>query len=169
MKKAGTMSLKPILSSAILLIALSTPLSSETGDGDETLSAYQALQQYGFPAGILPKGVTRYELDRETGEFRAYLNETCSFDLEGSYSLKYQPTITGVVSRGRIGELRGVSVKVLFFWLDIVEVVRSGDQLQFSVGILSASFPIENFAVCPQCGCGLVCGAGRPVMELLMG
>ena len=112
MKKAGTMSLKPILSSAILLIALSTPLSSETGDGDETLSAYQALQQYGFPAGILPKGVTRYELDRETGEFRAYLNETCSFDLEGSYSLKYQPTITGKVSRGRIVKVPATGVIV---------------------------------------------------------
>ena len=106
--------------------------------------------------GLLPRGVIGYELNRETGEFSAYLNGTCKFSLE-SYTLEYKSTITGVISKDRLKNLKGVSVKILFFWINIVEVVRNGDQLQFSVGIASASFPIENFVESPQCGCGLNC------------
>ncbi|KAE8703600.1 exocyst complex component SEC15B-like isoform X1 [Hibiscus syriacus] len=52
-------------------------------------------------------------------------------------------------------------VKVFFLWLDIVEVIRDDDELDFSVGIASASFPINNFYECPQCGCGLDCVNGK--------
>ncbi|KAL6210368.1 hypothetical protein ACLB2K_015601 [Fragaria x ananassa] len=79
--------------------------------------------------GILPKGVTGYDLDR---------------------------------SNGKLKDLTGVSVKVLFLWLNIVEVSRRGDDLDFSVGIASASFPIDNFYECPQCGCGLNCSPAPP-------
>ncbi|KAL5561427.1 hypothetical protein UlMin_031174 [Ulmus minor] len=145
--------------STLLLVFSSFTTQFAAGDGDGVLSAYQVLQQYDFPIGILPKGVTDYEINRETGEFAAYLNGTCSFSLEGSYQLKYQSTITGVISKDRLTNLQGVSVKVLFFWLNIVEVIRNGDQMEFSVGILSASFTIDNFWESPQCGCGLVCNS----------
>lgn len=141
--------------SAILIFCIST--TSFASADDHILSAYQVLQQYDFPMGILPKGVTSYELNRDTGEFAAHLNGTCKFSLEGSYTLEYKSTITGVISRDRLTNLKGVSVKILFFWVSIVEVVRDGNQLQFSVGIASASFPIDNFLESPQCGCGLVC------------
>lgn len=120
-------------------------------------SAYEVLQQYDFPIGILPIGVTGYELNTDTGHFSAYLNGTCSFTIENSYQLEYKSTITGVLSKDRLKDLKGVSVKVLFFWLSIVEVVHDGDELQFSVGIVSANFPVENFEEQPQCGCGLDC------------
>nr|POE89507.1 hypothetical protein CFP56_50233 [Quercus suber] len=55
--------------------------------------------------------------------------------------------------------LTGISVKILFLWPNIIEVGRDGDDLYFSVGIASASFPIDNFYECPQCGCGLNCGS----------
>lgn len=48
-------------------------------------------------------------------------------------------------------------MKLFFLWVDIVEVSRSGDTLDFSVGIAGAGFPIDNFEVSPQCGCGLNC------------
>ncbi|KAB2056717.1 hypothetical protein ES319_A11G122100v1 [Gossypium barbadense] len=73
------------LRSVIFLILVSLPAS--LASANDKLSAYQVLQQYDFPAGILPKGVSGYELNRGTG---------------------------------RITNLKGVSVKVLFFWLDIV-------------------------------------------------
>ncbi|XXG84267.1 hypothetical protein AAC387_Pa10g1817 [Persea americana] len=123
----------------------------------EKLTAYQVLEQYDFPIGLLPKGVTGYELDSSTGKFSVYLNGTCSFSLEGSYDLKYKSTIKGYISKDRLTDLSGISVKVLFFWINIIEVVRSGDELRFSVGIASADFPISNFYECPQCGCGLDC------------
>lgn len=120
-------------------------------------TAYEAMQAYGFPAGILPLGVTHYDLDESTGKFNVYWNGSCSFSLEGSYQLKYNSVISGYIYKNKLTKLSGVSVKVLFVWLNIVEVRRKGDSLEFSVGIASAGFPIDNFFVCPQCGCGLDC------------
>ncbi|KAK3020865.1 hypothetical protein RJ639_045547 [Escallonia herrerae] len=39
-------------------------------------------------------------------------------------------------------------------------VRRNGGELEFSVGIASAKFPVSNFEECPQCGCGMDCGNG---------
>ncbi|XP_027363400.1 uncharacterized protein LOC113870977 [Abrus precatorius] len=120
-------------------------------------SAYEVLEGFHFPEGLLPKGVISYELDRSSGKFRIDFNTSCSFSLEGSYQLRYQSSITGFISDGRLTELRGISVKVLFFWLNILEVNRIDDDLEFSVGVASASFSLDNFFVSPQCGCGLDC------------
>ncbi|OMO63859.1 hypothetical protein CCACVL1_22217 [Corchorus capsularis] len=141
---------------SLILLILLTSLPASFALTDEKLSAYQVLQQYDFPIGILPEGVTGYELDQETGEFKAYLDGTCTFPIE-SYDLRYKSTISGVISKDKITKLKGVSVKVLFFWVNIAEVTRDGDELSFSVGIASASFPLENFYECPKCGCGLDC------------
>ncbi|KAK8340244.1 hypothetical protein F383_25621 [Gossypium arboreum] len=144
---------------ALLLLFLHTPLATSsplnlTGD---SLSPYEVLQGYNFPVGLLPQGVLKYKLDESTGRFHAYLEGSCSFSLEGSYQLKYKSTISGIISNNRLKNLSGISVKILFLWLNIVEVVRDEDELEFSVGIASASFPIDNFYECPQCGCGLDC------------
>ena len=142
------------LRSVILLILISLPAS--LASADEKLSAYQVLQQYDFPAGILPEGVVGYELDRDTGEFSAYLNGSCDFTID-SYQLSYKSTIQGVISPGRIRNLKGVSVKILFFWVNIVEVVHDGKEMEFSVGIASANFATDDFFESPQCGCGFNC------------
>ncbi|OIV90972.1 hypothetical protein TanjilG_16932 [Lupinus angustifolius] len=142
-----------ILLLSVVFLLLPPPLTSSSAP-----TAYDLLESYNFPEGVLPKGITGYELDESSGKFRAYLNRTCSFSLEGSYQLSYKPIISGRISKNRIADLRGVSVKVLFLWLNIVEVVRDGDDLDFSVGIASASFSLDNFFVSPQCGCGLDCG-----------
>ena len=69
--------------------------------------------------------------------------------------------IKGYISKGKLASLEGVSVKIFFMWVDIVEVLRTGDDLEFSVGIAAAGFPIDNFEECPQCGCGLNCNNQR--------
>ncbi|XVE73346.1 hypothetical protein DITRI_Ditri11bG0110400 [Diplodiscus trichospermus] len=144
---------------ALLFLLVRSPLASSftLTITDDTPSVYEVLQNYNFPVGILPKGVVKYDLDESTGRFHAYFDSSCSFSLEGSYQLKYKSTISGIISNNRLKDLSGISVKVLFLWLNIVEVIRDGDELEFSVGIASASFPIENFYECPQCGCGLNC------------
>lgn len=109
--------------------------------------------------GLLPKGVKGYDLDKTTGKFNLYLNGSCSFSLEGSYQIKYKSTISGHIEQDKLTNLSGISVKVLFLWLNIVEVDKNEDELAFSVGIASANFPIDNFYICPQCGCGLDCNS----------
>ncbi|KAF5937342.1 hypothetical protein HYC85_024848 [Camellia sinensis] len=145
--------------SILFLSSSTTPPPVASAHGGETLSAYEVLQSYDFPEGLLPEGVTGYDLDTSSGKFNAYLNGSCSFSLEGSYQLKYKSTISGYIAKDRLTSLTGISVKVLFLWLNIVDVVRSGDELEFSVGIASANFGIDNFEICPQCGCGLDCNS----------
>ncbi|KAG8085358.1 hypothetical protein GUJ93_ZPchr0010g7742 [Zizania palustris] len=127
---------------------------------EEKPTAYDLLEAYDFPRGILPKGVVSYTLDRSTGDFTATLNATCEFAIQGSYSLRYQPTVSGRIAADSLTGLRGVAVKVLLFWLNIVEVSRRGDQLEFSVGVVSADFGVDNFLESPQCGCGFDCVDG---------
>ncbi|CAI9778476.1 unnamed protein product [Fraxinus pennsylvanica] len=82
-----------------LSLFFATPsLSLTTADGGRTtpLTAYDVLQSYDFPVGILPKGVTHYEINTATEKFSAYFDGSCSFSLEGSYQLKYKSKINGV-------------------------------------------------------------------------
>jgi hypothetical protein len=44
-----------------------------------------------------------------------------------------------------------VKVKVLLAWVGVTEVDRDGDQLRFSAGPVSKSFPVDTFAHSPQC------------------
>ncbi|RRT68304.1 hypothetical protein B296_00005774 [Ensete ventricosum] len=122
----------------------------------DELTAYQMLEKYDFPKGILPQGVQSYALN-QAGSFEVYLNGDCEFEVTGGYLLHYKRRITGTVGVGSLTNLRGVRVKVLFLWFGINEVVRSGDELKFYLGPLSASFGLSNFEECPSCRCGFDC------------
>jgi hypothetical protein len=147
-----------ILTLTLVLSSAASAISAAASPpSDSNLTTYQALQTFDFPVGILPKGALGYELDRSTGAFKAYLNSSCEFAIQSYYQLRYKKTIAGTISKDRLSNLSGVSVKILFLWLNIVEVTRDGDELYFSVGIASASFGIDNFFDSPQCGCGFDC------------
>ena len=124
------------------------------------MTAYEMLEKYGFPKGILPEGVTSYTL-RDDGSFDVHLagRGNCDFAVDGGYLLDYRRIISGKLdpSAGAIKELRGVSVKVFFVWLSIGEVVKGENSLSFFVGPFSASFPLANFLECPRCRCGVNC------------
>ncbi|KAL6499472.1 hypothetical protein OROGR_027382 [Orobanche gracilis] len=119
-------------------------------------SVYEVLQSYDFPVGLLPQGVTSYHLNSSTGKFSVNLNKSCSFSID-SYDLKYKSAISGTISTDKIKDLKGIQVKVLLFWMNIVEVTNDGDELELSVGIASASFPLDSFCESPRCGCGFDC------------
>ncbi|XP_009799349.1 uncharacterized protein At5g01610-like [Nicotiana sylvestris] len=139
----------------IFFLVLFSAASASVGS-DDLPTAYEILEEYDFPVGILPKGVTSYEFNSSTGKFAVYFNKTCSFEIE-SYSLQYKSKITGTLSEDKLSNLSGVQVKLLFFWVNIGAVARVEDELDFTVGIISADFPIDNFYESPQCGCGFDC------------
>ncbi|OAY63167.1 hypothetical protein ACMD2_15055 [Ananas comosus] len=146
---------------ALILLLILTLILSAFGDRKGPIygspTAYQVLEGFDFPPGILPAGVTSYLL-RQDGSFEVYLSEDdCEFKIAGQYQLKYRQKITGTVQSGAIKNLNGVSVKVLFLWIGINEVDRSGDELSFYVGPLSASFGVANFEESPRCRCGFDC------------
>ncbi|KAI5424995.1 uncharacterized protein At5g01610 isoform X1 [Lathyrus oleraceus] len=143
-------------SSIIFLSILIFSTTSNASNQNESLSVYEILQQYDFPVGILPQGATSYELNKNTGKFTVYFEGTCIFGIK-SYDLKYKSTIKGFISKGKLSKLKGISVKVELIWLKILEVTRHGDDLEFSVGIASAEFSVDNFLEIPQCGCGFDC------------
>ncbi|CAI9767833.1 unnamed protein product [Fraxinus pennsylvanica] len=143
----------------ILFISLSLFTASLASTSDSSPTVYELLEKYDFPVGLLPKGVTGYELNSTTGKFTVYLNKTCSFTIDG-YNLKYKTEISGTISTDKIKDLKGIQVKVLFFWINIVEVTKDGDELELSVGIASADFTVDNFYESPECGCGFDCNNG---------
>ncbi|KAJ0770555.1 hypothetical protein HanPI659440_Chr07g0258961 [Helianthus annuus] len=65
--------------------------------------------------------------------------------------------IIGVIENARLKNLKGISVKILVVWLNIVEVSRNGDELDFLVRIMSVGSGIDNFVESLQCGCGFDC------------
>lgn len=152
--------MSPTLAAILCTIFISLTLFSKSPaaiSSHDSLTVYEVLEEYDLPVGLLPQGVTSYEFDSSTGKFTVYLNETCTFTIDG-YKLKYKTKITGIISKDTLKDLSGVQVKVLFFWLNIKEVTRDGDEIEFSVGISSADFPLSNFAESPKCGCGFDCG-----------
>ncbi|XP_047320765.1 uncharacterized protein At5g01610-like [Impatiens glandulifera] len=153
--------------STIIIIIISALISFfflVSSSAADQPSAYEVLKSYNFPIGILPKGVTGYELEESTGKFAVYLNGSCGFAIENSYKLEYKSTIKGFLQKGKLSKLEGVKVKLLFVWVDIIDIERSDDSLVFSVGIAWAGFTVDNFEESPQCGCGFNCNSS---LELL--
>jgi len=113
-------------------------------------TAYQVLEEYGFPTGLLPTNVESYTLDTTDGSFVVYLSSKCSYTVD-SYELTYKKKITGKISTDILKDLDGVSVKVWIFSFSISKVIRDGTKLKFYVGSISKSFPVSNFDECQEC------------------
>ena len=142
-----------LLFALLLLISFSVAFSGFP-------TAYELLESYDFPQGLLPEGVESYLLQSD-GSFDVYFGWECEFKVQDSYLLRYKRRISGTLEAGRLKDLKGVSVRFLFVWLGITEVVRMDDELRFYVGPISASFPVTSFVDCPMCRCGFDCGTAE--------
>uniref|UniRef100_A0A0D9XXQ2 Uncharacterized protein n=1 Tax=Leersia perrieri TaxID=77586 RepID=A0A0D9XXQ2_9ORYZ len=141
-----------LLAAAILLAtaAAGDGNTNVTSSSSTTPSAYEMLEKYDFPRGILPVGVEGYTL-REDGSFEVYFPRDCEFMLARTWLVRYGSRIAGDAASGRLTSLSGVHVKVLFVWIPVGEVDRSGDSLSFYIGPVSTSFPLSDFAHSPHC------------------
>ncbi|KAL6660540.1 hypothetical protein ACP70R_001575 [Stipagrostis hirtigluma subsp. patula] len=138
----------PIIVAIILLFtAMASPVTAS--DNSTTPTAYEMLEKYEFPRGILPEGVTGYVL-RPDGSFEVYLSRECNLHA-AKMQVHYSSRIAGNVQNRSIHGLEGVKVKMLFAWIGIDQVDRNDDQIYFHAGILSKLFPVDKFASSPQC------------------
>ena len=133
----------------VLLLLVAARAAPGGGDGT-TPSAYEMLERYNFPRGILPAGVQGYEL-RPDGAFEVYFPRRCEFLLARRWLVRYEARVSGSVAAGKLTALQGISVKVAFLWLGVGEVDRAGDKLSFYIGPLATSFPLGDFAESPRC------------------
>ncbi|KAF8730744.1 hypothetical protein HU200_016606 [Digitaria exilis] len=140
-----------VLCLATLAAAAPTPTlpPSPSPEPEPEPTAYQMLERYNLTQGILPEGVTGYVL-RPDGSFEVYLPGDCSFRA-GSIQVRYSSRIAGSIRPESITGVEGVKVKLLLAWVQVTQVDRDGDQLRFSAGPISKSFPVETFAHSPQC------------------
>ena len=133
----------------VLLLLVAARAAPGGGDGT-TPSAYEMLERYNFPRGILPAGVQGYEL-RPDGAFEVYFPRRCEFLLARRWLVRYDASVSGSVADGKLTALQGISVKVAFLWLGVGEVDRAGDKLSFYIGPVATSFPLGDFAESPRC------------------
>ncbi|XP_047961555.1 uncharacterized protein LOC125206329 [Salvia hispanica] len=138
----------------IILILIASPGAAPVSE-----TVYDILRYYGFPPGLVPRGVaTRFRLNSDTGQFALYLNKTCSFKAYG-YDVRFQTQVRGVIRDEEIEGLRGVQVRMMNFWSNLVEVevIEDGEEVEFSNGFADVDMPVYNFFNIPMCGCGFDC------------
>nr|XP_043638422.1 uncharacterized protein LOC122609445 [Erigeron canadensis] len=122
-------------------------LSNVDGQG----TPYEVLESHNLPIGLLPKGALGYDLDPNSGQFSFNLTKACNIH-SGGFKIKYNPTITGVISTNNLDKLDGVRVKIALFWIKIEWVKRNQDNLEFKIGnFAKKSFPVSDFTSSPEC------------------
>ncbi|KAL5204767.1 hypothetical protein ABZP36_009638 [Zizania latifolia] len=139
---------------AVVVFALATASPAIATDNSTSPStqptAYEMLGKFGFPPGLLPVGVQGYNLAADHS-FEVDLAVDCEFRAAKKYVLHYSSHIAGSITDGSITSLDGVKVKIAFTWLRISQVDVDGDHLKMRVGPFTKSFPVDVFAVSPQC------------------
>lgn len=140
-----------LLMASILHAATAASPATSTMANSTTPTAYDTLERFNFPRGILPEGVQGFLL-RPDGSFEVYLPGECDFVILKQYKMRYGSSIGGTIQAGSIRQLWGVRVQVLFSWIGVNQVDRVGDQLRFEVGKFVQSFPVGNFAASTRCG-----------------
>ncbi|KAL6641745.1 hypothetical protein ACP70R_019926 [Stipagrostis hirtigluma subsp. patula] len=146
----------PFLLLLLLAVVAAASPAEAAGCGDNVTTssspptAYEMLERYDFPRGILPEGVEGYEL-RPDGTFDVYFPRECEFLLARRWLVRYDARVSGAAASGSLTALQGISVKVLFVWLPVGEVDRAGDSLSFYIGPIATSFPLADFAESPRC------------------
>lgn len=151
MAMAGGVSILP--SNLILIVViLSLSWLSSTAIASNSTTIYDELKAQGLPVGLLPKGITRYEINGSSGEFEVWMEESCNAKFENE--VHYDSNIKGTLGFGQIGELSGVSAQELFLWFPVkgirVDLPSSG-LIHFDVGVADKQFSLSLFEDPPDC------------------
>ncbi|XP_027176542.1 uncharacterized protein LOC113775744 [Coffea eugenioides] len=134
----------------LLILLFSSVIFSVSGEASEP-TAYEILQKYGLPIGLLPDSVTSYSLS-EDGAFEVHLEKPCYVQFD--YLIYYEKKITGKLSIGAITELKGVQVRRFLFWFDVDEIkvdLPPSDNIYFTVGFINKKLDVDQFETVHSC------------------
>jgi len=115
-------------------------------------AAHEVLRAHGLPRGLLPAGIAAFSHDPGTGRFEAVLEAPCTARTE--VGLRYNVTVAGEISYGRIAQLSGVDAQDLFLWFAVRSIrvdVPSTGIIYFDVGVVFKHFPLSFFDAPPPC------------------
>jgi hypothetical protein len=136
---------------ALALVVVAAAGRQAAGEAAEA-SVHAVLAANQLPRGLLPSGIASFALDAGSGRFEAALESACTARSE--VGLRYNATVTGVVSRGRIAAISGVDAKDLFMWFPVrgihVDIPSTG-VIYFDVGVVFKHFPLSVFDAPPPC------------------
>jgi hypothetical protein len=139
------------ISFLLLIVTLSWFCTFVKG-GSNSTTIYDELRAKGLPEGLLPKGITRYEINSSSGEFQVWMEEPCNAKFENE--VHYDPNIKGTLGYGQIGELSGMTAQELFLWFPVkgirVDLPSSG-LIHFDVGVADKQFSLSLFEDPPDC------------------
>ncbi|CAM0884290.1 unnamed protein product [Alopecurus aequalis] len=115
-------------------------------------AAHAVLCANGLPRGLLPAGIAAFSHEPGTGRFVASLEAPCTARAE--VELRYNATVSGEISYGRISALSGISAQDLFLWFAVKSIrvdVPSTGVIYFDVGVVFKHFPLSVFEASPPC------------------
>ncbi|GJM92108.1 hypothetical protein PR202_ga08539 [Eleusine coracana subsp. coracana] len=134
----------------VVLVAAAGKGEATPTTAEEAVHAVLAANQ--LPRGLLPAGIAAFAHDAGSGRFEAVLEAACTARSE--VGLRYNVTVTGVVSEGRIAGISGVDAKDLFMWFPVrgihVDIPSTG-VIYFDVGVVFKHFPLSVFDAPPPC------------------
>jgi hypothetical protein len=156
MKEGMAAALRAVLlaaaATAVALLLAASGAGAEAGRTAAAEAANAVLRAHQLPGGLLPAGITAFRHDAATGAFEADLAAPCTTRFE--VELRYNATVAGVITRGRIAAIAGVAAQDLFIWFpvrDITVDIPSSGVIYFNVGVVKKHFPLALFDAPPAC------------------
>ncbi|XP_019425009.1 PREDICTED: uncharacterized protein LOC109333881 [Lupinus angustifolius] len=102
------------------------------------------LEYYNLPTALLPKSAIIQHFNSFDGKFTVKLKRPCSYQVDGNY-LKFESTISVIISDNSISNVEGIKLKVLSQWVSLTKVIRVQDRLTLTAGKVSRQSLIFNF------------------------
>ncbi|KAG0500669.1 hypothetical protein HPP92_000741 [Vanilla planifolia] len=132
----------------LLLTATALLLAADAGGG----SIHELLRENGLPAGLLPKTVESYTLDRSTGLLEVRLDRPCYAKYDGLAF--FDRLVRGNLSYGALRSVVGLKQEELFLWLPVRGILVSSPSsgvILFDIGVARKQLSLSLFEFPPDC------------------
>lgn len=114
---------------------------------------HELLREHGLPAGLLPKMVRSFSLDRQTGLLVARLDRPCYARWRDN-PVFFDRLVAGNLSYGELKGVVGLSQEELFLWLPVRGVFVSDPSsgvLLLDIGVAHKQLSLSLFEDPPDC------------------